>query len=478
MRNTLPYVLGAISPAVLVAQHEVDHLNRELRRKERDLERARVASNRWESEMTGHLDRARELGLVGQDGNGNLTKDAILKLLRSVAQKTVDDFQADGSTITQAVEQLVNLEVTEAKISDELAALKSRQGELSRLREGAGGFRDALILQRDRLEISKWLTNQVLEPDCCPICGSATKPPGEVLAELAKNYAEIEATAGTLSEIPTAVDREVQQLRNNVDDCIEKLSATRRQKKALGETSKEAKQRQFRSLGVAHFLGQLTQAIHLYDEVSDDGELAKETENLKSRIHLLESKINKAEIERRKKEALEQISKSIAEFMPLLDNDHHLDKAQLVLEDLTLRIVAYDGDSYLWNIGSGSNWLSYHLSTMLALQRFFLQLRESPVPGLLIFDQPSQVYFPEKLVRRSNETITEPQWKNDEDSKAVRLAFTLLGNIVREQNGNLQIIVLDHAPQEVWDHLSNVTLAANWRTGEKLVPTIWPGADD
>jgi hypothetical protein len=115
---------------------------------------------------------------------------------------------------------------------------------------------------------------------------------------------------------------------------------------------------------------------------------------------------------------------------------------------------------------------------MLALQRFFLQLRESPVPGLLIFDQPSQVYFPEKLVRRSNETITEPQWKNDEDSKAVRLAFTLLGNIVREQNGNLQIIVLDHAPQEVWDHLSNVTLAANWRTGEKLVPTIWPGADD
>jgi len=470
-------VLGILSPSILAAQHEVEHLKRELRRKERDLSRAKEASNRWESEMAGHLDRARELGLIQDDGTSDLTKDAMLALLRSVAKKTVDDFHADSSTITKAVEQLSSLETAEAKITDDLAALKSRQSELGRLREGAGGFRDALALQRDRLEISKWLREQS-GGGGCPICGSEGRPSMNVLHDLAKNYAEIEATSNTISEIPTAVDREVQDLRNRIDNNLEKLSAIRRHKKALGETSSEAKNRQFQSLTIAHFLGQLTQAIHLYDEVGDDGELASDIVNLNSQIKKIDGQINKAEIERRKTEALGQISDIISKLMPLLDNDHHLDKATLVLDDLTLQITGDDGDSFLWNIGSGSNWLSYHLSIMLALQTFFLKTRDNPVPGLLVFDQPSQVYFPEQLVRRSTDKVSEPEWNSDEDKKAVRLAFTLLGKVVKEHAGNLQIIVLDHAPLEVWEHLSNVTLAANWRTGEKLVPTTWPGADE
>ncbi len=148
---------------------------------------------------------------------------------------------------------------------------------------------------------------------------------------------------------------------------------------------------------LGHFLGQLDQAIRLYDEVSDDGELAVEISKLKASIRECEKRVDRNEIERRKEVAITELSQSSAEFMPLLDNDHHTDSARLIIEDLTLRISGIDGDSYLWNIGSGSNWLSYHLATLLALQRFFLKHPPSPVPGLLVFDQPSQVYFPEKL---------------------------------------------------------------------------------
>src|SRR5439155_19025894 len=121
------------------------------------------------------------------------------------------------------------------------------------------------------------------------------------------------------------------------------------------------------SLGVAHFLGQLSQALMLYDEVSDDGDLATEVAELRRREAAVAAQVDEAEIQRLKEQALDRISAYIAQFMPQLDNDHQNDAARLVIDDLTLRISATEGSSYLWSIGSGSNWLSYHLATLLAL---------------------------------------------------------------------------------------------------------------
>src|ERR1700734_3045041 len=83
--------------------------------------------------------------------------------------------------------------------------------------------------QRDRLEIADWLSKQTIESHACPICGSDAPIHTETLQSLHKNYAEIEATIGTLAEVPTAVDREVQQLRNNIDTAAEKLASIRRE---------------------------------------------------------------------------------------------------------------------------------------------------------------------------------------------------------------------------------------------------------
>jgi hypothetical protein len=475
-RNILPYVLNAVTPEVLAAQHQLDQVHRELRRKQRDLERARQASSRWEAEMAGQLSRARELGLAEAGVNSDLSQEAMLRLLRDVAKKTVDDFHSSSTTVSQAVEELVRLEAVESKLSSELTMLKSRQSELSRLREGAGSYKEALLLQQDRLAISEWLAAQPAPSEGCPLCGSDATAERAKVKALRTNLAQIEATAGQVSELPAAVDREVEQIRRALDDAADQLAGIRRQKRALTQSSSEAQKRQFGSLSAAHFLGQLSQALSLYDEVTDDGDLAAEVLALRERAEALSASIDGGRIERLKETALDRISAEIGRFMPTLDNDHPNDPARLVINDLTIRIRERDGDSYLWNVGSGSNWLSYHLSVMLALQSFFLAQRRSPVPGLLVFDQPSQAYFPEKASARRVVRET-PTW-TDEDSKAVRKAFELFGRVVTEFDGRLQIIILDHAPEPVWGRLPNVTLAENWRTGVKLVPTHWPGADD
>jgi quinol monooxygenase YgiN len=58
---------------------------------------------------------------------------------------------------------------------------------------------------------------------------------------------------------------------------------------------------------------------------------------------------------------------------------------------------------------------------------------------------------------------------NDEDRAAVRKVFVALGEAVRAADGRLQIIVLDHAGDEVWGEIPGVVLTEEWR-GKKLVP--------
>jgi hypothetical protein len=270
------------------------------------------------------------------------------------------------------------------------------------------------------------------------------------------------------------VDREVHVIRENTDALFETLNELRRRRKALTGSSEEARKRQFESLGAAVFLGQLKQAISVYDESLDGGEIAREVAALKTELEAERKKVDERLIAQRLNWAVSRIADGIAAIMPQLDNDHPLDRALLDIERLSLRILGEEGESALWAIGSGSNHLSYHLATMLALHSFFLERKGSPVPSLIVFDQPSQVYFPERI---RDQRDPNREWNEDKDVDAVRKIFRVLGEAVEKSGGRLQVIVLDHAPELVWGKIKGVTLAADWRSsGKKLVPVNWPGA--
>jgi len=159
-------------------------------------------------------------------------------------------------------------------------------------------------------------------------------------------------------------------------------------------------------------------------------------------------------------------------LIPDLDAERPNDPVSLSLTELSVRVGGRDREDFLWEIGSGSNWLAYHVAMSLALQQFFLSLSNSPVPGLLVYDQPSQVYFPKRLVERQSDTDTDPVL-GDEDVEAVQKVFNVLAKVTRESAKGLQIIVLDHAANNVWGGTDNVHLVEDWREGRKLVPESW-----
>src|SRR3954470_6631739 len=67
LRSILPYVLGALSGETLAQRHELQRLQRELRRKEADLRNIQSLSERWRATIDARVSEARDLGLIAGD---------------------------------------------------------------------------------------------------------------------------------------------------------------------------------------------------------------------------------------------------------------------------------------------------------------------------------------------------------------------------------------------------------------------------
>lgn len=472
LRKIFPYVLGAITPVLLAKQHEASRLKSELRRKERELKDAEQVSAQWVAELRARISEARELGLLPVISENDLTRERMLQQLESVVQRTDVTLSVSSATISEAVQELNDLEAEESRISFALTALRRRLNEMNRIRESASNYHEALRIQRDRLQLADWIGQHRAGDENCPICGGNMQPSEEKLNDLKEALVKLEGEAGESFEIPAAFDREMQRVQAEVIEATEKLKAIQIRKNALSQRSQEANARQYQAKKVERFIGNVENALVLHRRLGEDGGLRVEADRLKEKYQKLTEELRRENIDDRKRRALRLVNANAARLMPMLDSERPYDPLSLEIDDLTVKVTGSNRDDYLSEIGSGSNWLSYHIAVILALQQFFLSLEHSPVPGFLVLDQPSQVYFPKRLVVRETEIPEEPQL-TDEDIIAVRKAFDVMAHVAEAAKGRFQIIVLDHAGRDVWGNNPSIVTFEEWREGVKLVPEDW-----
>jgi hypothetical protein len=467
LKSIFPYVLGAVTPQTLIDRWELDSLRKTLRRKERELLNIRAVSGRWQSEARSWLDRARELGLV--------LKDRVIpandwpQLIDALRTISVSDFTAarpDATQIDAALAETLRLIEVERGMAAELFAIRSRLAELKALKEGTTTFNAALRIQKERLSLSTWLKSLTVGDQ------GATVPvpvinPGVELDMLCAALARIEEEAARHPSSTETIDRELNRLTGALRDKTEELNALRLRIKGRPGVDKQPP-KQYSIPDIERYLGRLEQALTTYDTIGSDNELATEVQRLREQVEALELRISERNIQARIDRALKQIHAMAATIIPNLDAEFPTHPIELSIRDLSIQIIGPERTDWLWEIGSGANWLTYHIAVSAALQRFFMQTNTHPVPHLLVYDQPSQVYFPRRLTGDQ----PEPEWK-DQDVNAVRKVFTTLAKEVGASKGRLQVIVLDHASTDVWGGIEHIHAIPEWRGPEKLVPLAW-----
>ena len=148
-----------------------------------------------------------------------------------------------------------------------------------------------------------------------------------------------------------------------------------------------------------------------------------------------------------------------------LDLEHQDSPIRFDIKKLTIFADTPTKSISLTHMGSGANWVAYHLLIHFALHKHFVKA-ERPVPRFLILDQPSQIYFPPEKDNNQTGTI-----EVSSDETAVRQMYEFIFKATKELTPNFQVIITDHAKLNFDDFTNSIT--EEWRNGCKLIPDKW-----
>lgn len=467
LKSIFPYILNAVTQQTLADRWELDRLQRILKQKEAAMKAATSSAQTWMAEATSWIQQARELGLIEMDRDNPTQWPDILDLLTQIVGSNSRQARTSVPAINKALKELTELQNAEALEASFLTTQRQRMLEIRRLIESSKTYGDAMFIQRDRLAVSRWIRDLSTESADAL---SAISPDGtDHLDQLCSALEGLELEVRSQATISDKLDKEQLRLRSAAEESISRLNGIRTQIRELERRSEEARAEIYRADQIERYLGRLEQAISLYERTGQDAELTAEIEDVHRQVSELRGRISEHQIKARINNALASIEAIAGQILPTLDAEWPDAAINFMLADLTIKVVQGTRDDYLWEIGSGANWLAYHISMTLAFQRFFLKTPAHPVPNFLIYDQPSQVYFPQSP--RTNEA-SEADWR-DEDIIAVRKVFTAVSLETQSAKGNLQVILLDHADEKVWGDIENTILIEEWRDDKKLVPIEW-----
>jgi hypothetical protein len=163
-------------------------------------------------------------------------------------------------------------------------------------------------------------------------------------------------------------------------------------------------------------------------------------------------------------DAVSELMTDYARFLQLEGSEYFV---RLDPNELTVAVQRPGGRVTLQRMGSAENWVGYHLVTHLALHHWFVT-QNRPIPRFVMFDQPTQAFFPEEVIDATND--------ENADWEAVRRQFTLMRDVVASLAGELQVIVCDHA--NLADDWFQEAVVENWRNGEAFIPTDWLAGEE
>lgn len=477
LRTWFPFILGAENVDVLKARQRLQVLERKLNRLQRELDKERGVSEEWKSNIFGHLMTAVDYGLLEAEFSHSDAPENLLEIGKELVKRSPDRPRVGEDQIQASNEELIRLDAQDDDLASQIARIKKRLEEVKRLKSGFTDYGSVARKKVDRLHLSKWLKDVAEHTESCPVCGEAGH--SNALSEINKISAvleEYEDDASKFQVIPTTFDREEVRLKQDLDDVIEQRDALQQRYDRLVQKNEQARHSFYRKKEMYIFLGHFRSSLERFEKLIEGGDLESQIQDLQNEYGQLKQLVNEGAILRRVDAATDKINDLMLSYLKHLDVEekYRQSKPKVDIKELAIKVRGSEGDwHFLAEVGSASNWVSFHIAAMCAFQEFFANLPGSSVPGFVIFDQPSQVYFPKVPLVEGSEKEEDFKKYKDEDFDAVKKIFKTLSESSSKPGSSWQFIVLDHADKTIYGDIKNVHEVDEWRGGKKLIPPEW-----
>jgi hypothetical protein len=467
IRDTLPFFLGAVDHDALAQRRELRQRRAQLKdatRKLRDGEGANAVIGQRAMLL---VKDARETGLI--DANVDVEPETVRQILAAAIQSPLGELE---NTATGDLAAINDLQDRRSEHTNLLRELRAARRTLVSRKNLAHSFTHETREQRARLATLDLLPAPGEEEQAaCPLCrstdGDVVPGSSELRAELERVSAQVAASTPIEPQLQHAIeahDERISEVRGRLDDIDRELRIVVQRNELARRAKGRLEQQAYVRGRIAGFLDE--------HPVVDDAELHSLREQVRTasaHVERLEEALGADATRARTENALDYIGSDMTLMAQRLGLSFSADSVRL--DPVALTVVGRDPKGPVWlneDIGSGNNWVGYHLVTALALQRYFIQ-HGRPVPRFLILDQPTQAFFPDHKRNDPNRKLAD---MSREDQARVTHIFDLLHDTVKSLDGRLQIIVTDHARVDTpW--FEEAVAGRDWHQGGGLVPSDW-----
>ncbi len=461
IKDVLPYFLGAVADDYVRLIEKLRRLRGELRTLERKLQEYESVRGTGITKAHLILSEAQDLGLYTAE-ELPVSWDDIVSILGELQRQPIEPekelyFEDDAFERLQA-ERL--------QLIDQLKVAKAQLEATTSLDTERTGYSHEAQEQLTRLQTVGLFDETAEHQLICPVCQSNLDNDRlPTVSDLKNAVIQVQQRVRVGSEQSPQMQKVIRALEEKTEDIQKRLIENRETLEALQAKNQRLQDVRDQATRRAYILGRIGLYLESLPPLQDTSDLQRNIQSLQAQIEEIEEQVSNDAILERMQSILSIISFDMNEWAKQLSLEHSEFPLRLDTKRLTVVADTADGPVPMEKMGSGENWVGYHLIAHLALHKWFVT-KKRPVPRFLFIDQPSQVYFPaDKDVDGSLADI------KDEDREAVARMFKLTASVVEELSPEFQVIITDHA--DINEEWFQKCVVHRWRKGAKLVPPEW-----
>ena len=374
--------------------------------------------------------------LLEQEFDKEMSVPKMLKLASNLPVFDETQLFGEEKIATRYKELTLELEELRDKERDVLLKIKNTEG----VSNAGTSFSNMLNDLKQQTSVAEITASKYT----CPLCGHDCK-------EISENDSELIEAADWLDEELLLTERYTADFSEDLRKLKDAHLKIDSQIKDVWKQIKTIEEKFISSKKLVSKREKVNYAkarIALYAEMSNSGvfeNVDDEINALKEQIGLLEEKIKGFDVDAKKAKAQAFLAENMNRLAKTLDFEEEYRPLNLNfgLLDESFDIYQHQNDRekiHLYEMGSGANWVSCHIALFLSFLRYFASQEKSPMPLIMFFDQPSQVYFPQGNYEDGSGSQADLIAVNN----MYQTIFDEINSIGKDTGILPQIIIVDH----------------------------------
>ncbi len=472
------YIMEILTMEDIYSEAALDRIRREILRLERAQEKNSNILDEWDLSSREKLIKAYKLNLFVEK---EIPADFLerIKLLQQIKDsKIVDSMNSTEKSLSYLNEEIAKLDKEEASIHDELIKSGKRIRDIRKQKSQIGEFSSLAQENFESRKITDWLLND--EYLITNISKNDDSFSNKIFNQIQNTLIEEESQISFYEEIRVSLDKELMSEEENYKIQSDKLKGVQQLLFNARQSSNETKEVVSRLKELYEYYGELDSFLHVYEIVMNTQTIAEQIIKLREDEKWYEAKINSDVIEERIQAAELYLQGTLDTILDLFNVEYKNfdENNRLVKFDfkkIEFKFQLSNAGVTLDKIGSGSNYVEYHLA-MAFLLHIYIQnkVKQKTTFDFVVFDQPSEAYFPTSDENK-NMHLDE---KVKNDPNLLRQQFRAISELFRQHCSGMQIIIFEHAGREYWENgnalINDKINIIDWKKDNiKLIPSKW-----